>query len=225
MTGLVFEYKLYDSIYKALKSDSDILFGMTHNYAPAGMVLSQPYLKSETILFMNSSLDSKQLDDKTYAALKGGNLPEGIKEENTIYYDTREETLNAVEKGKADYGYGNAYSVVFYTLQNNYKNIVTIPKGKESREYCIGFPKENDILLSIINKSIDAIDESQMQTLILDVTSHIERKITFSMVVENYGGEVFSIVFLVIGVLLFSVIVNIRAKKTILDYKIKGMNY
>jgi len=213
MTGLIFEYRLYDSIEKAFKSNSDILFGVTYHHAPAEMVLSQSYLKSETILYINSSLDSNELEDKVYAAFKGADLPEGVREENIIYYDTREGTMDAVEAGEADYGYGNAYSVAFYMLQNGYKNIVTIPKGKESREYCIGFPKEDEVLLSIINKAIDAIDENKMQTLILDVASQVDRKITFSMVIDAYGKWIFGIIFLAISILSFSVVSNVRSNK------------
>ena len=72
------------------------------------------------------------MEDKIYAAIKG--CPSRrIKPEKAIYFNTREEGLNAVEKGQADYGYGNAYSVAYYTLLNNYKNIVTVPQEKETR--------------------------------------------------------------------------------------------
>ena len=84
MTGLIFEYRLYPSIEDAFSSDADIFFGLARKYTPAGMVLSQPYLKSETVLFYNSSLDSNELEDKRYADIEGGDLPEGVKEENTI---------------------------------------------------------------------------------------------------------------------------------------------
>ena len=210
MTGLVFEYKLYDSLDEALNSNADIYFGMPTNYAPADMVLSQPFLESETILFINSSLNLERLDDKIYAAVKGSALPEGIGEENTIYFDTREESLNAVEAGQADYGYGNAYSVAFYTLQNGYKNIITIPKEKESREYGIGLLKDNDLLFSIITKSISEINESQMQSIILDATMRIERKITFSMIMDAHGKKIFAAISASISILLFCVISNIR---------------
>lgn len=211
MTGLRFEYTLYDSIREALESDSDIAFGVSDQYAPPGMVLSQPYLKTEAILYINAARDPMRLDDKIYAGIKGGTLPEGVKGENTIYCANREECLNAVEAGRADYGYGNAFSVVFYTLQNNYKNIVTIPTGKETREYCIGFLKDDPVLLSIINKGIAAIDEGRMQTLVLDMASRIDRKITFSMIMEAHGKTILGIAFLVSGILFLAVIVNIRA--------------
>ena len=213
MTGLVFQYDIYDFNNDSDNIDYDIFFGIPYHYAFDGMILSRPFLKTETILYVNSSLDSNQLDDKRYAAVRGRMLPEEIKEENIVYFDTREESLDAVEKGEADYGYGNTYSVMFYTLQNNYKNIVAIPKKKESREYCMGVLEGNEILLSIINKSIDAIDEDKMQALILDETLHINRKITFSMLIDVYGEEIFCVIFLTMSMLLLGIIFNVRSNK------------
>ncbi len=213
MTGLKFEYKLCNSVEEvyANADDSDIFFGVANHYAPIEMPLSQPFLETKTILYINSALDPNKLDDKIYAAVRGRVNSEEIAEENSVYFDTRKESLDAVERGKADYGYGNAYSVIFYMLKNGYKNIITIPKAKESMEYCIGFLKENDILLSIINKSIDAIDKNKMHALILDETSRIDRKITLSMIIDVYGKKIFVAVFLVMGILLLSVILNIRS--------------
>ncbi len=215
MTGLQFEYQLYESIEDVFASNCDIIFGITSQYAPQGMILSRPYLKSETIIFLNSSVDSNNLEDKTYASIKGASLPDGIKEKNTIYYNSREATLNAVERGDADYGYGNEYSLAFYMLQNGYKNIITIPKRKESREYSIGFIEENPILLSIINKSIDSIEDSQLSHLVLNISSQIERKITFSMIIDAYGKTIISIFVIVISLLLFGLVLNIRGKKNL----------
>lgn len=67
----------------------------------------------------------------------------------------------------------------------SYKNIITIPTGKEDRAYCMGIPEENKILLLIINKGIAIIDKSRMDTLILDVASQVERKITVPMIIDK----------------------------------------
>ncbi|MFW5648507.1 MAG: hypothetical protein ACOCG5_05425 [Candidatus Alkaliphilus sp. MAG34] len=65
MTGLVFRYKLYDSNEEAYEDTGyDVFFGIPYHYASNGMVLSKPFLKTETILYINSSLESNQLDDK-----------------------------------------------------------------------------------------------------------------------------------------------------------------
>lgn len=131
MTRLIFTYQLYNTLDEVFNSDADIVFGISNNYSPENMVLSIPFLKSETIMYINSSVNPLELDNKKYAAVKGNVLPEGIKEENTVYYDTREECMDAVNRGKADYGYGNAYSVAFYSLQNNYRNIIAVPEKKK----------------------------------------------------------------------------------------------
>lgn len=224
MTGLRIEYQLYDSISEAISGGDavDILFGVTREYAPPYVVLSNPYLESETILYYNSLLDPNQLDNKRFAAIEGGTLPEGIKEENTIYFNNREDAIGAVETGKADYGFGNAYSLAFYTLQNGYKNIVTIPTGIEKRAYCIGLIREDPILLSIINKSIEAIDHSRMQTLILDVASQVEKRITIAMLVEAYGVWIVSIILLALAILASSVFTSVRAKNL---YKMENRKY
>ena len=222
MTGLKIDYNLYDSISDAAGSGADILFGVTKEYAPPGVILSVPYLESETILYYNSQLDPKQLDSKRFAAIEGGILPEGIQEKNTIYFNNREDAIDAVETGQADYGLGNAYSLAFYTLQNCYKNVMTIPTGKKERAYCMGLTRDDEVLLSIINKSIKAIDKSRMQTLILDTASQVEKKITFPMVMEAYGWWILGIIILVVGVLLLSVFLNIRSKNL---YKMENRRY
>lgn len=216
MTGLVFEYKLYNTVEEGLRSDGDIYFTATRNYAPPNMALSKPFFKTETIIFMNSRLEAKNLDEEIYAGVKGGSLPKGVREEKRVEYDNREDCLNAVEAGEAGYGYGNAYSVAYYTLQNNYKNIITIPWGKDTREYHIGMMKDDETLLGILNKAIDNIDEQTLSNLILEVTSRIERKITLGVVLETYGIQLVSAASLLIGALLISVIINIRAKNRLL---------
>lgn len=214
-TGLVFEYKLYDSVAELLASDADIVYGIPEQYAPEDMKLSLPFLRTEAILYLNSSLDVEHLDDKIYAAVEGSALPVGIKEENTIYFKTREESLNAVEKGIADYGYGNAYSVGYYVLHNNYKNILTIPQAKESREYSIGLLNGDEILLGIINMALIFIDDTRIHTIVLDVASGVEQKITPGMIFEIYGIHIFMVSFLIILVLLYSVVSNIKAKRVL----------
>jgi hypothetical protein len=77
-----------------------------------------------------------------------------------------------------------------------------VPKGKELREYRMGFPKNDRMLLSIINKAIDAIDDGKMEALILDATTRIDRKPTLSMIVDVYDKKTFGIISLIIVILL-----------------------
>lgn len=213
MTGLQFEYMMYGSVAESLASDYDVLFLAERRYSPPDIVLSVPYLKSETIIFLNSTVDSNHLADKTFAAVKGSALPEGVKEENALYYDTREQALDAVEHGKADYGYGNAYSVTFYTLHNGYNNVITIPQAKEFREYCAGFAQGDAMLLSIINKAIVNISENRMQQLVLDAMVYADRGVSLDKIMNTYGMEMFIAAVLIIGLLLFGIALYVRVNR------------
>lgn len=222
MTGLMIEYELYNSIAEAVNSGAEILFGVTGEYAPPGVVLSKPYLESEAVLYYSSSLDPKQLSDKRFAAIRGGTLPEGITEEHAIYFNNREDAIRAVDRGEADYGHANEYSLAFYTLQDGYKNIVTIPTGKEGRAYCMGLTGKDGTLLSIINKSIEAIDEHRMQTLILDVAAQVEKRITLSAITDAYGRTIAVLIMAVIAALSFSAVSNLRSRNR---YRIRNKIY
>ena len=120
--------------------------------------------------------------------------------------------MNAVEKGLADYGYGNSYSVAYYSLINSYENIITIPQGKEIREYCIGFLNNDEILLSITNKAISSIDPNRLQTMILEEASKVDRKVTLPMIIDAYGMQISIVLAVIIIVLFISVVSNVSAK-------------
>lgn len=222
ITGIKFEYHLYESINDVANSDVDVAFGLSKEYALPSTVLSKPYLESEMVLFYHKSTNPNQLKDKNYASIKGGTLPEGVTEDRVIYFNDREETIVAVEKGIADYGYGNAYSVAFYTLQNSCKNIITIPSGKGGRAYSFGVSEDDKVLLSILNKAIDAIDTNRMNALILDVSSQVERKVTFSMITDTYGYAIIGFIIITILVLVSSVFSTAKSRNA---YKLENKRY
>jgi hypothetical protein len=93
MTRLTFTYHLYNTIEDVKNSGADIAFGVIENNQFENVPLSIPYLKTESILYINSSVNPNELDDRRYAAIEGTILPEGIKEENTVYFNTREDCL------------------------------------------------------------------------------------------------------------------------------------
>ncbi len=213
MAGLSIEYYLYDSIDELLAGDGDIIMGVSKEYAPPGLIVSKPYMHTEAILFYNSDLDLDRLSAARYVGIEGSILPEGIDKKNVLYFNSREETLEAVEKGVGDYGIGNAYSLTFYLLQNGYKNIITIPTGREERSYCFGVWEKDRILNSIIDRCLETIDENRIETLILKVASQIERKLTLAHIFDVYGPGIIGIVLLIIIVLSVSVVSSLRSAK------------
>ena len=103
----------------SIHSNTTIIHGITSNNNFVNVATSKPFLKTKTILYHNSSVNPNNLENKIYAAIKCIPLPQEIRKENVVYYNTREESINAVECGKAHYDYGNEFSVAYYILQNN----------------------------------------------------------------------------------------------------------
>ncbi len=205
-TGLVFDYRLYEELIQAKQAytdgSTDILFGVPDQYGDSSLKQSRPFLHSQTIFFANTSIKAKELSGKRFAATVSSPLPEGVSEGQAIYYQSREKAITAVDEGEADFGYGNAYSLAFYTLQNGYRNIYTIPQGKEERLYRIRFLQEDPLLVSIIDKAIASFSEMELQNLVLEATSQVERTITASMILDTYGQEISLISFIIITILI-----------------------
>lgn len=208
ISGLDIEYELHDSSSQITSNNPHLVFGVTEDFVSPTTTLTIPYLRSETILFVNSSVEPQELENKRYAHVRGKGLPDDIREENTIYFDSREESLTAVNKGNADFGYANPYSIAFYTLQNNYRNLISIPHGREKRDYAIGVIQEDPILLSILNKTIASIDDKKMQNLILYMASNIEHKLSVQSIFDAYGSQIITITLLTLTILLVLVIKN-----------------
>lgn len=210
MTGLTFSYELYDSTEETLASDYDIIFFADNRYLPEGMVCSRTYLRSEAILYLRSSLNVDELKNKRFAIVKGSKIPEGVNEERIIYYDSREDSIDAVASGEADYGYGNSYSVTYYTRKNNYKNIIIVPTAKETREYCAGFDGNDKILVSIINKSLKEIGEERVKELVLKEILQAEKKESFSSFIDSNSRYILAAIFSISVVLLLFVFLYAR---------------
>lgn len=216
-TGLKFEYELYDTIAEAIESGAALTFGVSKEYAITDFILSKPYLKAETVLFYNTSIDPVDLSDKIYAGIDGGSLPEGVNAAKAQYYKNRQDTFAAVNSGKADYGYGNEYSLAFYSLQKDYRNMASIPTAKEVREYTVAIRAGNEDLFEIINQAIDEIEPSRIQSIILDVSSKVEQEVNFRSFFRHFWQEITAVILLVILVLSISVYKNIKLNKKLLE--------
>lgn len=217
MTGLKFDYKLYNSIEEIKNQDYSlgIVFGLPEIYLFEDLTYTKSYLNVETNLYINDKVDIKTYENGTYAGVEGGDLPAGVKLENVIYFPTREDSIDAVNRAIADYGYGNAYSISYYILKNKYKNLVTIPKGADIRTYSIGVAKEDKLLISILNKAIGQLKEDNIKNLIFEVPSDIDRKITPRVLIEDYSMEVVLAFSVIMVVLLFNIIIAIKSRNNL----------
>ena len=219
------ELQVVNSFEEALnfikEHKADILIGIPNNYSfmdeynlyMTKSYISSPIFKIENKLTVNAdeynkilALPKKYLYDLDISI-------ENIDSSKIIYYDNIEDCINAVNKGTADYTYGDLYSVESNTREKYHKNISVIYKNKLNNDLCIGLSNNNDVLLlRIINKVINSISAEELNTIVYKNTLYTKNKITLqSFIYSNYiEVMIFIISILVITSLSTYIIMKIR---------------
>lgn len=219
------ELQVVNSFEEALnfikEHKADILIGIPNNYSfmdeynlyMTKSYISSPIFKIENKLTVNAdeynkilALPKKYLYDLDISI-------ENIDSSKIIYYDNIEDCINAVNKGTADYTYGDLYSVESNTREKYHKNISVIYKNKLNNDLCIGLSNNNDVLLlRIINKIINSISAEELNTIVYKNTLYTKNKITLqSFIYSNYiEVMIFIISILVITSLSTYIIMKIR---------------
>jgi len=221
-SGLKGEYHFYSDRHDIFTSDADVMIGVAPEYVPNHMGLSEPYLTVQTVLYFNKRVNPDQLAGKWFSAVEGVSLPAEIDPDYVRYYPSREESILAVENGKADFGYANIFSVAYYSLKEVLRNIVTIPQEQEVRLYSFGLLKDDKVLLSIIDKVIASIEENTLNNIIISEASKIERKVTLNMFFETYGKWFLLLSVLVVIILVISTTLTIKANRRL---KLQNIRY
>lgn len=172
-TGLHFEFVNVGSAEELeglLKESAvDLAACIPYDYEAAeryGVALGRPYLVSQEVMVLGSSVDAGNLEGKRLALTKSAIYSGGFMGEVT-WYDTLEECIRAVDAGQADYSYGNGFSVQYYSDRNHYRNITLVPQSAIMEELCIGMAKPVDgTLLTILNKVVLSIPTAELQAMI-----------------------------------------------------------
>ncbi len=167
---------------------------------------TKPFLISDTTLFMRIGVDASKLSDYVLALISGSQVPEDIDKSKVKFYNCREAVLNAVEKGMADYCYANEFSIAYYSIKNGYKNVMSIPQNKDIHEYFLIYINEDEMLISIIDKAIESLSIIDLQSIILQNASQIERNISWETVMYLYAIQIILIalvIMIILSLLLF----------------------
>lgn len=221
-TGFQFQYRQGESTEGITRSmingDIDMIGSIPVQYLAEELEdypRSKPFLTSETVLMIHIGVDASDVWEAVYAAVRGSELPEGVNPDTAKYYDSREAAMNAVEEGEADYCYANEFSITYCTIKNGYQNVMSVPQGKESREYFLVYSREDPMLAAIMDRALDSISQQEMQYLILKGTSDVSRSVSFFIIMNRYGVEIACVVGVVIFAMAIMLIFVCRSGKKI----------
>lgn len=155
-----------DYLEKINKNEVDLVLSVDYEYDYAlkdMLLLSTPYLETEKVMVVNEDVNVQNLENKKQAIYKGEKTDQDP--ENAVYYDSIEETLDAVESGTCDYAYTNSYAASYYQYRNYHEHTIIYPRTiNDTVRYSIGIAnKDNKTLSTIINKGIRSIEASTLE--------------------------------------------------------------
>ncbi|MEG0874459.1 MAG: transporter substrate-binding domain-containing protein [Clostridiales bacterium] len=211
-TGLKFQYvyiKSPDELLKSLETGKvDLSLGVTYDYNASqkyNFSMSKPYLSAQVVMAVKHGINPYELKGKKLALPRGTHYTGGYMGD-VVYYDSVLECLQAVNDGKADYCYGNSYSVEYYCNLYHYPYLTLIPQSSQINKYCIGMARPgNPLLLTILNKSICNIPQGEFQSIVYSNSMPPNKVMTLRNFIEMhpFGTVIFFIIFTLVIVALF----------------------
>lgn len=207
--------KTYEEAYKMIQEKkADLIVGVPGEYSNAdknGIKLTASYLNLEMVSLVRK--DHKNQGNSKKVALPKGYGYVGLDSNHEFYtYDTVEECIEAVNKGKVDLAYGNEKSISHYTAIGYYPDLRVI-SGTDTVGVSVGLPKQtNKNFLSAINKSINSICEDESQNIIYENTMHISHKITLKQFFLENLTLCIATIAIVLGIISTMVFIIVKMK-------------
>lgn len=134
--------------------------------AEKGLALSKDFVSVNNIVVKNKSVPFPD-DNLTGGILNGRVMPPNVLTDNIIYFSTPKEALEAVNRGKISFFYGLSAHIDREMQSHLYPNISPVTRVNNSTEVSLAIPRPVDpILLSILNKSIESISDSEKNALL-----------------------------------------------------------
>lgn len=184
-SGLRFELigvKSYEEAYQLIKDKkADLIIGTPSVYSIADenkIKLTKSYLNLDIVEIVRKNGNNQENKQKIIALPLGASYSEINSDYEINYYNTIEECLEAVEKGKADLTSINFHSASNYLANGYYPNLTIISHNIELGA-SIGLANPaNKNLMSIINKAIYSLSQEEIEYIIYSNTINIKHPVT-----------------------------------------------
>lgn len=193
MTGLEFIYlngENMDNMTKILQEgNAELLAGIPYDYDLAEnyhAFLTRTYLTCPYSAVMRRTTSVSNTEDQVLALTVGLTVEEDFADvKEVVRYPSIEACIQAVHRGEADFTYGNAYVMEFYTQDPVLNNLTVVPLNQWSQNICIAVNElANPMLLSVLNKTISSFPMAVLQNIIMNNTAQEINRVTLSAVIS-----------------------------------------
>lgn len=230
-TGLRFEYlaaESHDDLIRMLETgEADCTAGIPYDYGLAGqynVALTRPYASSQIVMIANRKTNVDDHANHRIALPMGYPFTFEANESQITYYASVEACIRAVEDGKADCAYANAYSVEYVTRQPGFRNILMIPQTGTSQRVCIGVAKPINVnLLTILNKVVRSIPDNELQSIVFRNTAPSNTEFGLGMLIDSYPRESIAVV-VVAALLVMGLIAWVLHSRTAANHQVALTN-
>ena len=201
ISGLNFEYEeipagdiTYDYLMEA---GYDLVTSVEYNEEnkkARGILISEPYLSSRKVIVAKEGLRFNS-DDNLKVAISTGSqtIKKVISAQypnfQIVDYPTMEACLDAVNEGKADIIIQNQYVAEYWLYKPAYRDMLVIPVMEMNDQLCFsavtsldgtgGKQKEDELLISIIDKSIGQMSDAEVSGYV--ISSVLENMYEYSV--------------------------------------------
>ncbi|MGL5330707.1 MAG: transporter substrate-binding domain-containing diguanylate cyclase [Peptostreptococcaceae bacterium] len=210
--------KNYEEAFNAVNNNkADIFIATPSEYNITdkyGIHITKPYINMQTVGVVNKSARE---DNKVIAIPKlykvEGDYPLVKDFSKILEYDTMKECIDAVDKGIADFTFGNMYKVSSETQINYYNNINLKYDDKNLGEISIGVGDNASLkLLSIMNKAILSIQSDEVNKMLYDNVVRLEGKVGISAFVQSNLYLVISIIIIISTIIITLIYIILKLK-------------
>ncbi|VYU72676.1 Aerobic respiration control sensor protein ArcB [Eubacterium limosum] len=179
------------------------------------LITSQEFLENDLTMFINKSAADKPRSECVLAVNE--EFPDIVTGEygEVVYFKDIEECMNAVNKGLADFGYANRYTVDFYNSQNVYPSLNYLNLTGYGREMGFYFLQNvDDHLISIVNKYIRSMPTKDVQNYLSVALSEGTNNGIEKLLQNNpFLAAAILVVFLLLSVLVIVLLAYNRSNK------------
>lgn len=188
ISGLNFKYVLMNDS----KVTPDIISGIDNNFESAnalGYYLSAVYLDLPIVLIKDPKNESQKtaIVDNYFSQ---GRYVNQFTEYDFMYYNSVEECIEAVRKGEAGQAIMNSYSAKKLMQNSKYAHLSSIMLQKNNIEVAVAVKSSIDApLLSIINKAIGVISETETNDILIKNTTYNDKEYTLNDWIHNNLGK------------------------------------
>ncbi|QNL44092.1 transporter substrate-binding domain-containing protein [Oscillibacter hominis] len=221
-SGLQFTYLLcdsyMDSIIMVQEGKADMLgffLGPEARASDHELARTTAYAGLSPILVRNKNVTYPS-EGRVCGVMNGRIKSESIVADEIIYYDSVEEGLSDVNRGKIDFFYGLGAHIENIIRTENFTNVVqvSLPNNNTEISFAVSKPVDSP-LFSILNKAVNNLSESEKEAISsLNMVSIGDTHITLSSIIASNPQLAITVVilFLALTILLVSLYFYFRLR-------------